>query len=562
MDSQSEPAGNESAAIRRTEAADDIDVAFRRVPAIGQGWLRWYDLPYKMLGLAYRNPLKRILSERIKEIVLDYRNYLLQYNVHQLNLARSAASRSSRLRIVEPHVRVTMPCIWVVDLFPPSKLPALERALKRRAWNRRRPWAQASPNSALLSRFRTGSSLGWWTIVEIHDTKSPLPSNDGIRAKLPAEFDYVEISGLHIGSGLTAVIARFRTTESGAESVDKVWHSNHRPSLIRERGKSLNALDSQWSGLRRTREARIDLHRVARNWLSEQCSGFLGESKDQLVADLLLLNQQNSTREEIISDFALRSIGVEARNSIIHSFADFPGLELEQFESDDFLDREREPTWSIWGFEKHLYSMLDRAELDGSRTRTIAHRMHYSVAGLLVLLGISELLTSYTKRYAQLRDSAQAQHGRFNLGQIKRLRRDILALSLDVASILNDVRQYHAVPPNVFGEPQIREVPSPRRRKRQRVDDDSGTEPESFNAMVRKSQSEQAKRLAEIDNDYRGILSTVAALGSAVDSSRLARAGRTIAISSMIIAIATLLVTKIDPQSPLISLFHWISQIR
>lgn len=110
--------------------------------------------------------------------------------------------------------------------------------------------------------------------------------------KLPKEFRAVELKGVPIGEGLTAVIAYFHLSELGSAFVDEVWHKKHQPALARTKGRLVVAEGEKWTAFRQTQAARDKVHSAARDWMRLRCPGAFAQSKEhQPLMDLLLLDQ-------------------------------------------------------------------------------------------------------------------------------------------------------------------------------------------------------------------------------------------------------------------------------
>lgn len=76
------------------------------------------------------------------------------------------------------------------------------------------------------------------------------------------------------------------------------------------------------------------------------------------------------------------------------------------------------------------------------KNRAIAHATDNRMRNFLVMLAVSEFLAVMEARYAELRDSARAQHRSFTAKGVRLLRKSFLTLSLDLTSVFRDVDSF------------------------------------------------------------------------------------------------------------------------
>lgn len=136
-------------------------------------------------------------------------------------------------------------------------------------------------------------------------------------------------------------------------------------------------------------------------------------------------------------------------------------------------------------------------------------------------------------------------------------RQSFLTLSLDLASMQRDVAAFWKRSWYWEGDPKFSYVPTPDERSRARKAKKSPEAPISFNDRLKERHEEWFEQLRQADIDYRDILSTVSSLGSSADAFRTGRLALWVAVVSLIVAVATVLVSQVDGKS----LFKWIWQM-
>ena len=77
-------------------------------------------------------------------------------------------------------------------------------------------------------------------------------------------FSAIELRAIQIGTGLTAVLARFHLSDAAAASLDVTWHSVHEPQLVRRMNRP-HSESRKWATSRITQESRRALHDAARD---------------------------------------------------------------------------------------------------------------------------------------------------------------------------------------------------------------------------------------------------------------------------------------------------------
>ena len=536
-----------------------IAEAFDKVPQIGEG-SRWFDYPYRTLDWLQRSWRRRLFPQRVLSGMNYLSNLLIPFEELEREKIWSGDDPLHNL-FVPSDEHVTLPAVWVVELFPPSEIESLTRTIAKNSWDRGRVFAgTGESNREMLERSRGEAGWTWWRLAEIVSPNSGFWYPDGTREDLPEGIDSIELKAMQIGTGLTAVVACVMLTDTAATNLDRVWHEKHEPRLTIKGQRRTRVEDRMWAGMHKTQEARRALHDRARGWLKKRCPGFFASNRTaQPVIDLLLLDRFDPTQglrqERKLSD-SLRALGLDDGSILQRISPSLPGLILSP--NDPGLN----PTIghraaALWGNAKIVAAGQRNLQTFGKAPdRAIARAVHRTIDTFLVLMAISDLLTDVEKRYATLRDTARIRHGEFQTKDIRELRANLLTLSLDLASISRDVLsfwdaswrsddvQFVVMYTDEFnttaaaaGHPPIK--------------------PRSVNGSMHDDQKERFQRLHNMDGEYRSILSTVASLGASVDTFKVSRLAIWVAAASLVVAIVTLLLSNPGPESLLNSLLRW-----
>lgn len=555
--------------------SDEVDRAYDLIPEIGEG-VRWYDFPYRMLRWLSTGWRRRAVPARARHAVVDRMNYLRPFNEHDRAHVWSLDHPMHNVFVpVDEHV--TVAGVWLVELFPPSRLPAFERALGRNGWQRPRRWDWTSDdNSTVLQQARSGRGNRWWRLVDVvrKDSTHFLP--DGIRADLPAQFEWVELRAIQVGSGLTAVIAHFTLTEEAGRSVDTEWHRPHEPILLRgRRGERRRSLDRAFAAYHHTQNARRALHDAARGWMTERVPGFFAGSRAaQPLLDLLLLDQHDPTAEpyrepsredEIRWRDALRALGIVmgAFEQIVSPA--FEKLVLTRSDGRLHPDLGDGPAWTLWGSRAAIteaWSANGSLRFSDRTDTAVAHHVE-SMYTMLTMLAITDFLDVNEQRYAEIRDRAAARHGRFEPSALRDLRRSFLTLSLDLSTVGREAAAFWESTRRWRweGDDDFVFRPTPGERARMVEQGRPQKEPVSFNARVRHLQEAQFQALAAADRDYRDILSTAASIGASLDSFKIGRRALWVALVSLAVAVATIVLADVGCNSVVHQALGWPSSV-
>ncbi|MFD6096544.1 hypothetical protein ACFVWN_13270 [Nocardiopsis flavescens] len=535
--------------------------AYLKVPSVGEGG-RWYDWAEWILLWASSSWRKILLSRRMAEKVLRWRNHLLRFNEHERNLIWSPEDSRKRLDVPSDE-HVDMPAIWVVELFPPSGYKELERIILKNAWDRNflSIFSHRKSNIQLLERMRSGESWSGWTLASIADTDAKFISPNAVRERLPGSFSAIEIHGVRIGSGLTALVAHFQLSESAAKELDEVWHKEHNPHLIWVQGAPL-AENRQWAAFRVTQQARRRFHDEARRWMAKKCPGFFsGNGISQPLADLLLLENYDPCSSDYDRAFQdpLRALGITGHHYHIRN-NEVPKLLLLSVE-DMCPGVYRENTQGFWGNKSSIASCISHLDAYGSDSEfAIANYFDRSLANFLAAQSVSAYVSSLESNYAKARDLATVRHGKFKAKELRRLRSQFLVFSMDLVSSASGLEEFWSGSWHEIEEARFTFDLSPHLLK---ADEEHGRKRFSQVDVNEKMREQQKKKFAQLmseDVAHRDILSSVASIGSSVDSYALGRIALLVAGASLVVALATLALANIGCSSILYYFFpEWVS---
>lgn len=530
-----------------------IEDAYEKVPDIGKAW-RWYDIPYRVLDWQMRGWRRKLWPRRALEHFNEWINYLLPFNEHDRNQLPECDGYGFDFAVsADEHVRVST--LWAVELFPPSEIASLEATIERNKWGRRRHRLMGDPSSLeMLARSRSRSGATWWRLADIVGLDSKLFVPDGSRERLPPEFDYVELKAVQLGEGLTAVVARFMVTENASLAVDRTWHTPHAPRLVRGHGRP-RAEDREWAGYAMTQESRNRLHEAARTWLRERVPGFFASTDEpQRLLDLMLMDQFDPSKgeegdREVAASF--RALGLTEHGPFVRRSANLPNLVLVPNRPSMSRGLPSHRTMALWGQRAAVLDAADHVEMYGGRTdRAIAARYNDEIQNFLITIAVSDFIEIVEKRFASLRDTARRTHGEFRTDALETLRRHLLTLSLDLASVRGDLETWRQRAQRE-GEAEFTIEYTPRVKKQLQSARVKNLKPESLNANLRKTQEADFERLLAADAQYRDILSTVASLGASMNASILAKRALVIALASLVATVVTVLVATFDDDSVL-----------
>lgn len=531
--------------------SDCYDDSFERVvsaavPDIDSTWCRWYAPPFRLLGwVAYSRPGK-LIPRRLRDRMHGWRTTLIRYYEHDRNIARSVEDPMHNL-VVPDDEQVTVPALWVVELFPPSSAADLTQ-LVRKFKPSVRLFADENESEALLSDTRAGQGYDWFHLAYVQARGSKWIVPDGREGALPEGFEGVELTAIQLGSGLTAVVGQFHLTEGAAVALNAEWHRPHEPSL--RQGKHLIADDRKWSAFSQTQRVRRQPHDAARDWMRQTCPGsFVQSGGPQPLIDLMIL-EKASPQQDLRgpNQHTMRALGItQVYRAIVSPVV--KGLALAKTEPEMCPTLGTSRTWSLWGNRAEAVAASPglTTYYGADEYRALAHKVDREVRDIFLALAVTEMVSEMQRRYTKVRDTAREHHTSFSAEYVQRLRQTLLTLSIDLASTSTDVpawweRHRGGIPPFYVVYPG---------------DDDDERQIE-FTERLRSRQCDDLARLGTADTTLRDILSTVATLGAAGDSNKVSRIALAVAASSLFVTAMTMLVTTIGPDSVAAHVWEWL----
>lgn len=507
------------------------DAARAAVPEIGTRWSRWYDVAYRLLQWSRTPPRAKALTQRGRLRISRWINILYRYHELERNRAWSRYDPTHNLAVPSDE-RVDVPSLWVVELFPPSAATELASIVDK--FNPSANLFEHRDSIAILAESRAGQGYDWLHLASIKDPASDRLVPEAHIQKLPDRFWGIDLTEIQLGDGLTAVIARFHFTDEAMSLLDREWHAQHEPRL-RKHGDNLIADDRMWSAFSGTQRVRRQSHDLARAWMRGNCPGIFAQSAEpQPLLDLLILEKFNPTdgqRADRQENDRFRALGLSANRFEITSphVPEF-GLAPTQLSLCPTMRTSR--SWALWG--NRVAAVKARPGLsmyngEPDTAEALAHAADDEIRNFLLALSITELVKIMQADYAAVRDTARRQHDSFSSHDLQSLRRQLLTLSNNLASLEVDVplwwERNSPYTPCFF-------------YKFADGDDDQF----DFTEHLRTQQSESLTRLSKADRTIRDILATVAALGSARDTRKVSRAALVVAFLGLAVAVVTLAV--------------------
>jgi hypothetical protein len=352
------------------------------------------------------------------------------------------------------------------------------------------------------------------------------------------------LKAIQIGSGLTAVVARFRLSEDSKKCIDNIWHGQHEPKIhyVAGRFRVANRLSSAYETTQKSRE---ELHDKARSWMTEFCPGFFSSHHEQHVSlDIILTEQFDPTSrskkfpEHDTAD-AFRALGINMSDPRRITSSHLPGLLLQQVDSLAVPNINTRRTWGLIGKRSKLAKLTDNFKYYGDADSGVSHMADEALGYTLILLSTQEMLSTIEKRFSRLRDQANQNHKKFKVRSLRKLNGIIMDSSFTLASIKQDIAMY-LTQERWFDSANLTITIAPPFKDRL---SDIYPESESFHKLVVKQLNNTQERLLALDKDIRDILSTVANLGSSATNIVLGRWAFFVSALSLLAAVAALVVS-------------------
>jgi hypothetical protein len=531
-----------------------LKAAFAAVPAPGERWTRWYDLPYVVLRWCAGGGRRRLLPRWMHLRIVKLINLIHLFNTHDRHKAWSRDDPRHNVTVPDTE-HVTVPTLWIVELFPPSVAAELRRVVK--TFDAGIRVLGDSTAETVLSESRAGQGYSWFRLASVKAPHSPAIVPESRTQQLPDPFWLVELTALQLGTGLTAVVAQFHLTKSAATDLDREWHRDHEPR-IRRQGRRLATEDREWSAYSHTQQVRRHTHDLARQWMSRHCPGvFDAACEPQPLMDLLIVDEHKlGQRPPRATDSALRALGLTTHHYLIAS-PHVPQLAVSRTDPGLCPTLGTSRSWALWGNRAEVAQARSDLSMYGGKSDVpgaIGRAVNDDIRDFLVALSVTEMIATLQSQYAKVRDNARRQHDSFSSRYLKVLRQTLLTLSIDVASCKVDVPAWWeraAQDIARFGFFYLNHHTS------DGVPDEELKLEFDVTERLQTDHTADLAALAEADHTIRDILATVASLGAARDTHRVGLLALLVAGLSLIIATVTLLFTAPGTGSIADHIWHW-----
>ncbi|MCW2163666.1 hypothetical protein B0I12_000792 [Microbacterium hydrothermale] len=517
-------------------------------PMIGRG-LRWYDGLYRLLRAIQAVATFLRLPARWRTKIHGGINYLFQ--LHHARESRMNP-RIYSLDVIEiPEGEgVTLPYAWVVEYFPASDIDALYGAIRKFGWDGPRFSGGAPGGARSVMSGRQGQGGTWWRIAELRSMRSRgyVPV-DGQRVRLPRGIGAIDLVGVPIGKGLTAVVVSFSLDESVSNWLNEVLTAHYRHEVIRWRGRMAASQPPPYVLYHHAQRARAHVHRRLRRWMRRTLPGaFARYRKPHPLFDVMFFNR--ASPELLGADGpgykndALRAMGLRADPVTRVTSNSLPGMLLDQRDFGEWAPEISDNTWAFWG---------NRSAIDGLTRMTGNHGANAAgfflgdrSTDFMARRGLTSLLHAMREDASATHDNARKLHGGTRSRDLRRLRNRILTTSVDLATLGEDVKEYNGRRWR-DREPQFYYDYSPAFKARDLALGHKPIEPIDVNRGERKTQRRLARELVSFDAKYRDVLNTVASLGTSLDSRRVQRLAVYVSVASLGVAVVTLWATQTPP---------------
>jgi hypothetical protein len=559
-----EPAEGDSRSSLRAEdeISKKVRESYERVPHIGETWIRWYDLPYRFVSWLLSSWRRRVLPYPARRTLNRALNFLMSFN-HYDRLKVARLDDPMENLIVPQHEELQQGGVWVVELFPPSKYKLLIDSLQSNGWDRERAFHQSrESNMATLDRARQGSGLAWWRLGTVATPNSRYMAFDAKREALPPEYDLVELTAVQIGESLTAVVAFFRFSDDGSLSLNRVWHQRHEPRFVWRGLTRRPWIEGRlFAGIFTTLAERQRLHDVARRWLTVRCPGFFADQPEgQPVIDFSVLKDHDPLKDPVKRSLQdpLRALGFDETHFQIYEAPQMPGCALIPSRR----WREDMPLQNCWGI-LGKYDEIDRLN-DASgygdkplSVSTCAARFDDEVRAFALYVAITKYAEDFGAIYSHARDRASTHHGRFRPARLDELRRELMVNGLDLRAVARDSALMWRPAWQRWSEVSVQARQSPSAARYREAD------PRDSYDLIKefaRANRRRFKGLLAAEQTYRDVLVTAASLGSAAESSRLARSALLIAVASFVATGVSILVVDVGRHTLAAELWNLLSR--
>jgi len=514
-------------------------------PEIGHG-CRWYDVPFVLLRTLLRMRLARWLPTRVRVKLREASRYMYQVHVTHQRRLDGDPGRHGRIEL-PPSEQVWEPNVWIVEYFTASTVRHLYAAIRKNGWDGASLDARSTGTRSLLSS-RSGLGQTWWRITSLVSHSAKLAIFDSHRAKLPDGVDRIELLGVSIGNGLTAVVAGFSLSESASDRLNGAIRKEYRPTVIRRKGRLARAESPKFVLYHEVQKKRTELHEVLRGWMSTVLPGsFAGAKEPHPLFDLLFFEvAEHWSAEDAVSQHndAPRATGVEVNAPEDISSSHLPGLQVQLPGGSQWAPGISPNVWTLWGNRSAVARLTT-----GTDTMDFGSAGYFvgeAMTDFFVRSGLTSLLSQLRRSASAAHDNARHLHGGTSSRDLKRLRNRTLTTSLDLARLRDDLKIYNT---QLWRdrEPQFFVNLSPADKALDAAAGRPVSQPIDLNKRERQHQMHLAKELVSFDAEYRQVLSTVTSLGASLDSRRVQRVATWVSVASLGTALVALWLSQDTP---------------
>lgn len=543
-DAQSATLEESDMAAARSVDVEAIGQEVRRqfdlVPEIGTRW-RWYDIPYRFLRWFLSGWRRRLIPWRLRLWLNNGLNFFNVFNYYE-RLKIEKRDDPWRNLIVPDEEAVSQGAIWVVEFFPPSKYDGLVRSLRTNGWDDSTfMGAIDGSNAERILRARRGSGLLWSRLGTVANPNSPYLAVDAKREVLPPELEFVELTGVQLGSSMTAVVAFMCLSEKGRTALNDVWKSEHEPIFEWRGFRRPHTEGRYFSAIRATQRERQRLHDIARTWLAEHCGGFFAQTEArQPVIDFNMFTKFDPTTtvaNRTMGD-PLRALALEGNHFYNFVSPQIPGAVLVPGEA---FRPPREALQNCWGVVGSYQTFSDANDTAGYGNKpysvgTLAAMVDDAVRAFLLHDAVLQYARQLMEQAATQRDTARSKHRDFSPRQLDALKSDLLANSLDLPAVARDTEELWSPRWRSWEGVEVKGVAAP----------DVSDPPDEFDLIddLGKSRTRLFERLIADDAALRAVLATTSSLGASAASARLGRRALLVSLTSLLIAATTLLLVN------------------
>lgn len=296
-------------------------------------------------------------------------------------------------------------CLWLVEVYPPSRIGSLTRALDRlgvqdNAFLRDRNLSENVKSS------RSGYAPGGWISLPLM-TRRPGWIGPHVQVKDMPQGVRAINGKLHTpASGLTLAVLQFILDDDEQRAMDEAIRKDAKPRYERRRGGGYSV-----SSVENERRALVDRANDAIRgrciaWTAENMPGaFCGGLDDGRPPAFQLVSTQlfdpSADQRHPYGHYS-RLLPFGDRFYAWKNESQFPGLRLTR------EDRRHERTHGGWFLVGRWASLLSMPRLRVGSDRldgwTVAHRVDDYFQGTAIVLALYELLRAYHARLSELRD--------------------------------------------------------------------------------------------------------------------------------------------------------------